>query len=299
MIKIAVLLTCFNRKEKTISCLRTLFDVLEKYQQTQQDKSKLSVAVFLTDDGSTDGTSDSVRDEFAGKNINIIKGTGSLYWAGGMRLAWNAALEDSVNWDYFLLLNDDTDLLSNLFEELFVTCEYGYNKYGIRGVVSGIISAKNDPSKITYGGDITVNKLTAARKRVYPNGEPIMVDFTNANILLIHASVVKKIGIFYKGFRHAHADFDYTNHARKAGIPVLLTGNVCGRCDDDHGTYEDYREKILSMSLRQRVIFFTNPASDYLCYIRRNAPFRYPFVAIGRFLNIYFPSIYYALFSKR
>lgn len=303
MISIAVLLTCFNRKEKTLSCLRALYTVQEQYVSSQHNQEKqIFLDVYLTDDGCTDGTADAIRIEFMNHPIHILQGNGNLFWAGGMRKAWNEALKMRCDWDYFLLLNDDTDILPNLFDELLSTRDYSIKRFGKEGIISGTTSAKNDHNLITYGGDIWVNRLTARTRRIIPKGTPEIVDVTNANILLVHMSVVRKIGIFYKGFRHGNADYDYSNHARKAGFPVLLTGNVCGRCDNDHDSYEDYSKKIIRMSLQQRRIFFHSPlksSADYLCFIRRNAPIRYPMVLIGRFLNIYFPKLYYRLNHKR
>lgn len=302
MISIAVLLTCFNRKEKTISCLESLFKVKDEFVNSHSENDLLSLEVFLTDDGCTDGTADAVRNNFSNQSVNIIQGDGNLYWAGGMRLAWSKALNSNTNWDYFLLLNDDTDLLPNLFQELFYTRDFCLNKYGKEGIISGITSSKKNHNIITYGGDVWMDKLGARSRRIIPNGTPELVDVTNANILLVHSSVVKTIGIFYKGFRHGNADYDYANHARKAGFPVLLTGNICGRCDDDHENFDEYKNKILSMTLKERRKFFSNPlksSADYLCFIRRNAIIRYPLVAFGRFLNLYFPMLYYRLRESR
>ena len=53
---IAVLLTVFNRKEKTIQCLKRLYNILplEGYL----------VDVYLTDDGRTDGTPEAAAEQF-------------------------------------------------------------------------------------------------------------------------------------------------------------------------------------------------------------------------------------------
>lgn len=81
---IAVLITCYNRREKTVNCLNLLF------------KCGLPVGfalkVYLVDDGSTDGTGEEVRKLFP--EIKVIVGSGELYWAGGMRLAWTEAIRD-------------------------------------------------------------------------------------------------------------------------------------------------------------------------------------------------------------
>ena len=114
--KIAALITCFNRKDKTLSCLTSLYHALDTYNEKSEDKIELSV--YLTDDGCTDGTADAVRNNFADKKITILQGDGNLYWAGGMRFAWKEALKKHSEWDFYLLLNDDVDLVDILFNEL-------------------------------------------------------------------------------------------------------------------------------------------------------------------------------------
>ena len=51
--KIAVLLTCYNRKDKTLACLKSL------------SKNSSSVIVYITDDASTDGTSLAIRQYYS------------------------------------------------------------------------------------------------------------------------------------------------------------------------------------------------------------------------------------------
>ena len=56
--RIAVLLTCFNRKDKTIACLHKLF---EAYKVVEND---IIIKVYLTDDASNDNTSEAVKRHF-------------------------------------------------------------------------------------------------------------------------------------------------------------------------------------------------------------------------------------------
>ena len=116
-ISIAVILTCFNRKEKTVQCLRYLFVAASQYNAGSEDGEKMHLSIFLTDDGCTDGTADAVREECKGQELHIIQGNGKCFWAGGMRLAWGEALKRQNEWDYYLLLNDDTIMSGNAFEE--------------------------------------------------------------------------------------------------------------------------------------------------------------------------------------
>jgi len=83
---IAALLTSFNRRTKTLQCLSELAkQLLPKGHR---------IEVFLVDDRSSDGTGDAVRREFP--SVNLIEGTGALYWCGGMRLAWRTAAKIRV-----------------------------------------------------------------------------------------------------------------------------------------------------------------------------------------------------------
>ena len=298
--KIAVLLTCFNRKQKTVSCLDGLFSAQHAFNARTKDQMELEV--FLTDDGCTDGTADALKSQFSDHTIHILQGTGSMYWAGGMRFCWREAMKRHSEWDYYLLINDDTEMIKNLFEELFEAEKYAVEHYGQEGIISGITCAKDDSSKLTYGGDVWVNRFLGTTRRLTPNGEPQMCDFTNANILLVPSKVVDKIGIFIDEFHHGKADYDYSNYARKNGIPVLLTANFCGRCDFDHPNYKEIANKVSAMSLKERKAYFNSPIhsiADYLLLVKRTSPLRYPIVWFSRRLNLYFPQFYYKISGSR
>jgi GT2 family glycosyltransferase len=67
---IAVLLTCHNRKEKTLSCLTALFNCIVP--------DGYGFNVFLVDDACTDGTAEAIKEKFP--QVNIIQETGNLCW---------------------------------------------------------------------------------------------------------------------------------------------------------------------------------------------------------------------------
>ena len=286
---IAVILTCFNRKEKTLSCLRGLYEAQKAYSQAH-----LSLGIYLTDDGCTDGTAQAVRDAFPDKDITILQGDGNLYWAGGMRFAWREALKRKNHWDFYLLLNDDTTPMDNMFYELFGAHEYCQRTFRTVGVYSGVTCDKDDPSVITYGGAIWVNKFLGTDKRLNPSGIPQEVDKTNANILLVAKEVTDKIGIFYEGYRHGAADYDYSIQAKKRGFKALISSNVCGKCERDHLNEESVREKICKMSSKERYTYFSSPVHskhDTLLSRKRNAPWTYPIKWISMTLNEELPII--------
>ena len=290
---IAVIITCHNRKEKTLHCLTNLFEAKKAYGHNE-----VRLAVFLTDDGCTDGTAEAVDQLFDRHEIHIIKGDGSLYWAGGMRAAWREALKEKKRWDYYLLVNDDTYAFDNLFTEMIEAHRYCLRTYKRPGLYSGVTCAQGQPDVITYGGD-REDRLCRLH-RVMPNGQPQLVDEANANLLLVPAMIVNEIGIFYEGYVHGSADYDYSRLARRNNIPVLITAHTCGECEYDHDSMRQEAKKLFSMNLSERRRYLNSPLHsdpEYLLYIRRNMPLRLPITLLLRKTRLYFPHIYY-VFNK-
>ena len=298
MWKIAVLLTCHNRKDKTLSSLRSLYEALDIYNNKSEGEV-ISLTTFLTDDGSTDNTAEEVINAFKGIDIHVINGDGNLFWAKGMILAWKAAMNYSNDWDFYLLINDDTLMKFNLFDELVEAHRYALDYFGVGGIYSGVTGSISNPEEVTYGGDFWVDGSYSKTKKLLPNGTPQRCNMTNANIFMVDKSVVDKIGIFYP-YKHGGADNDYTIHACKRNIPVLITGEICGLCDMDHVCGEDLRNKLANMSLKERVKYFSSPlhsTHDKLIFTWRNMPLRFPYVWFGRMMDILFPSFYTRLHS--
>ena len=197
-ITIAVILTCFNRKEKTVQCLRHLFAAACQYNAEHGGGEEVKLSIFLTDDGCTDGTADAVREACKGQELNISQGNGKCYWAGGMRLAWGEALKRQDEWDYYLLLNDDTIMSKNAFEELFKTHHYVLEHTGKPGIYSGMTSDIHDINHITYSGAVYDDASKGQYHKVMPEGKPLKVDITNANIVLVPRVILGRVGSFDK-----------------------------------------------------------------------------------------------------
>lgn len=209
MKRIAVLITCFNRKNKTLSCLNTLFS------QNNIDQA-FSISVYLVDDKSTDGTAEAVYERFP--SVHIIKGTGSLYWNRGMHVAWEAA--SSGDYDYYLWINDDTDLMLDAIDEL-LECET--TTVG-PALVCGAIRSR-DTSKFTYGG-ADKNGIP-----VEPNGEVRHCYIINGNCVLVNASAFNLVGNIDPVFPHAIGDHDYGLRLLKAGGTIVTTKKFIGYCE--------------------------------------------------------------------
>jgi len=275
---IAVLITCYNRKQKTLAFLDSL---------TRQTMfKKLQVDIYLLDDGSTDGLSEEVAVKYP--EIHLIKGTGNLFWAGGMRTAWKYAMQQK-KYDLYWLFNDDVVLFDNTVEKM-ISCYRRVNKDGVI-LVGSTLSPKTN--KLSYGGHSLYNMRHANYYTVEPDEqEPQPCHLGNANIMLVDNTTVERIGIFNDVYIHAVADYDYTLTAFKAGVKVLVAPGFYGYCEDDHGV------NWLSgkHSLKERISYLYSPKGlaykEYLIYIRKFFPLDY-FEAFAKlWLKTFFPIIW-------
>jgi len=298
-IKIATIVTCHNRSKKTIRSLSSLVLALSYYNKNSNNNIHLEL--FITDDGCTDNTFVEIAKYISSRiPVTVVKGDGNLFWAGGMRLAWKTSL--ARKWDFFLLLNDDTELCQNVFFELFSTDDFCIKNYNKRGLYSGMTSSNPDDNRVTYGGFVWENQAKATKRLLNATGKVQNCDMTNANILLVHNSVVETIGIFCTAYSHSLADFDFSIIAKQHGFPVVVTANICGFCEDDHLSKTEYLKKICNLSLSERKKHFSHPiysTQDYETFIRRTAPSRIILVKIGRWINLYAPKLYLLLHLLR
>ena len=218
---IAALLTCHNRREKTLGCLEALYaNVLPE---------EVTLHVILVDDGSTDGTETAVRERFS--DVYLIKGDGNLYWNGGMRLAFESAIHQGF--DYYLWLNDDTVLYKNTLGTLLETAMTVMSQKERAAIIVGTTQA-HQTGGATYGGLTRTSRWHPFKYHlVSVTNAPVPCDTMNGNCVLIPDEIVKKIGNLDAAFIHTIGDIDYGLRARKAGFRIFIMPGYAGQCDRD------------------------------------------------------------------
>lgn len=224
-VKLAVLMTCHNRRDTTLACLQAL------YQQNA------SFDVYLVDDGSSDGTSDAVRTNYP--EVKSLEGNGNLFWVGGMRLAFSEALKDG--YEYYLWLNDDTILEPDALSSLLETHEFLKKRDYLNSIVVGSVK---DPvtGKYTYGGRVrSKRRFSHTFEAVEPSKEPKECDTMQGNIVLIPHAVAKKVGNLDTAFTHQRGDLDYGLRARKLGCSIWVAPEYLGTCSQNsvRGSWAD------------------------------------------------------------
>jgi GT2 family glycosyltransferase len=104
-IKIAVIILNWNGLKDTENCLNNLYKQLDK-----------STRVFLLDNGSNNDESKIIEQEFNHNSIEIFRVENNLGFTGGCNYLIKRA--NKYNPEYYLFLNNDTEIPSNFLKEL-------------------------------------------------------------------------------------------------------------------------------------------------------------------------------------
>ena len=228
-------MTVFNRKDKTLACLSSLYKCVlpEKYE----------LNVFMLNDGCTDGTEIAVATQFP--QVTIIQGIVNLFWNRGMRLAWQTAAK-KFDYDYYIWLNDDVILFENALSEILYCSELKNNL----AMVCGSTCATNNKSILTYGGRIRRVGI------VQPNGQTQSCDCCNGQICLIPKAVYKVMGMNDPIFHHGFGDWDYGFRAKKKGFDIVVAPNISGMCDvNENDSFPKYLSPNTSIIKRLKILY--------------------------------------------
>ncbi len=233
--KMAVLITCYNRKAGTLECLKALF-------AASAQAPYVDLSVFLVDDGSTDGTGAEVQKAYP--EVHVIEGSGSLYWGGGMNVAWEEAANQGS--DFYMWLNDDTLLQKGAIRNLLADSA----RFNDNAIFVGA-SVWRDKPEVSYSGYLLSHKV-----KMVPTGIPIECDYFNGNIVLIPESVFSQVRFLDPYFKHVLGDNDYGMRARKVGIKSYVASEIAGECDG-HLTLSKWCDP--QVPLATRIRHFNSP----------------------------------------
>lgn len=275
--KVAVIMTCFNRRESTLSSLRALFRA--------SDPSLVHCAVFLVDDASSDGTAVAVSKEFP--QVHVQNGTGDLYWNAGMRLAWISAMDTDP--DFFLWLNDDLNLEADALKNLIACFQARRKVYGDQLIIVGrTVSPKT--GRTTYGGYVRASRTTRLNFRhLNDQDSGDLCDTMNGNCVLMPRDVVDTIGISSEKFRHSCGDIDYGLRARASGYLIV-------QCPEPVGIQEKNEvwtrsNSRLNLENWRFILFHPKgiPLYEWFYFCRAHGGVLWPINFIWRYLKILRP----------
>lgn len=271
--RLAVLLTCYNRKPKTLACLKALFN--------QELNEAIAISVYLVDDGSTDDTALTVSQTFP--EVKILQGSGSLFWNGGMRQAFAQALKQ--DYDYYLWLNDDTILYPNALNTLLQTSQELSSQGESQALIAG---STCDPTTntLTYGGVLRRSRWRPIKfDLVEPSEQAQRCDTVNGNCVLIPKAVAQAVGNLDPAFTHYAGDYDYGLRAQKQGCTVWVAPGYVGTCSQNYqpgsqdnlpmDSGESFKKigQPKGLSVKEQIL---HPLEEWKIFAQRHAGFLWP-----------------------
>jgi GT2 family glycosyltransferase len=258
--RVSFVTTCHNRVEHTVACLESI------YRQTAWDKHEFDIT--LMDDGSTDGTSLVVRQRFP--KVNVLSGSGSLFWAGGMRQAFTRALEAHA--DFYVWINDDTVLMIDAIEKMLDVAMRSRTGVGDAIVVVGPTLDPATGSTSYSGWRRSGRFFPGILKKVIPSGShAVRCDTFNANCVLISSAVAQAVGNLDEAFTHSMADFDYGLRAIRKGCAIVVAPTHVATCSANLGK-DLWVDRSLTLLARWKKLLGPKglPPREWLVFTRRH-----------------------------
>lgn len=252
----------FNQPQVTIDFLKSV----------KQNISPERVEVIVVDNGSNDDCGESYKEVYPG--LIYIRSEVNLGFAGGNNLGIRVA-----KGDYLLLLNNDTEITSNLIEILIAEFE----QHPEIGLISPLILYFDQPETIQYAGFTNMNYLTCRNKGIgsmeKDNGqydqESRETAFCHGAAMMCRREDLEKAGFMADLFFLYYEELDWCEHFKKAGKKIWFTGRT-----------RIYHKESMSVGKESSIktYFMTR---NRMLFIRRNTGF----------LNTLLFSIYYIFFA--
>jgi GT2 family glycosyltransferase len=205
MMPIYILLPVHNRRAQT-----------ERFIKCLAEQTYDNYHLILIDDGSSDGTAEMVQEKIS--SITILKGSGNLWWAGGLQKGIDWLCKNSISdSDVVLMINDDVTFNSDFLEKgVELVCRHPrtlIHSFAIGNQTGEIANAgvKADLEKLTF-------EVTALNEEI---------NCLATMGLFMRFTDLKQIGGFYpKLLPHYLSDYEFTIRARRKGVQLLASSEL-------------------------------------------------------------------------
>ncbi len=208
-IRVEVVFPVFNRRELTLQCLRSL---------ARQNTDCLDIGVVMVDDGSSDGTSEAVAEQFP--DVEVIMGDGNLWFTEGTNVAIRHALERDP--DYVLMINDDQVFDEDAIRYMVETAEKGEKR-----VVGSLLLLWDQPHKLFQVAPVWDTWIGSWRHWYQQTvwtipTKPWRVGLIVGNCVLVPARAFREHGLMNEKRYPNFGDAEFTPRLRKAGWELVI-----------------------------------------------------------------------------
>jgi GT2 family glycosyltransferase len=247
--KIYVVVPVYNRKS-----------YLERFLVCMRRQTFKNCEIVVVDDGSTDGTSELITEQFP--EVKLLWGDGNLWWTGAINMGIRYAMAQASTADAVLVINDDLEVNPDYLEIL-----YGLYKSMPRTLIGSVIVDIENPDLIHNGG-VIVNMLTAKftilnhKKKLseFEKDHYVEVSLLSGRGTLIPIQVFYEIGLFDEKHFQQGGDTELPVRARHSGYLLIASYGAIVKSHMD-GTYGINTSE--SYSLKDFIAYFFSIKSSF------------------------------------
>jgi GT2 family glycosyltransferase len=172
--------------------------------------------IIMVDNASKENPTEIIKSKYP--DVKLIVSDKNLGFTGGNNLGIKAA-----NGDYYFIVNNDTEVTSDLLERVVETFDIDKSI----GVVSPKIKYYSNPDTIQYAGFSEVNPFTGRGKtyggKKIDNGDfdtPGYTAYAHGAAMMVKKEVVEKVGMLPDLFFIYYEELDWSAHIRRAGYKI-------------------------------------------------------------------------------
>ncbi len=207
--RVEIVAPVHNRRTTTLRCLRSIARLRLK---------GIDVHTIIVDDGSTDGTSEAIREEFP--QTELLRGDGDLWYTEGTNVGVRAALEHDPT--HVLMINDDQILDSSCVQHLVETA-----RRHPRSVVGGLLLSWDTPHRIFQVAPKWSPWIGGWRHWVHQTVWTVparawQVDLIVGNCVLVPVEAFREAGLMDSSRYPNFGDAEFTPRLRRRGWRLLI-----------------------------------------------------------------------------
>lgn len=192
------------------------FKVTIEYLNSLKKISYPNYEVILVDNASIENPSDYIKNNFP--EVIFLRSEENLGFAGGNNLGIRKA-----KGDYFMLLNNDTEVEPGFLEPLV---EAMMNNPTI-GMVGSKVRFYQSPDIIQFAGATPMTKFTATSHFIGNNQKdkgqfdtPAVTPFASGAAMMVSRKICIKVGLMAEFFFLYYEELDWQERIRKAGYEI-------------------------------------------------------------------------------
>lgn len=206
-------------KYPLVSIISVNFNQLKVTEAFLDSLLKISypnIEVLVIDNGSNEDSSDYLQSKYPG--FKFIRSSENLGFAGGNNLGIRKA-----KGDYFMMLNNDTEVDPGFLEPLVECMENNSNV----GMVGSKVRYYYTPEVIQYAGATPMTRFTATshfignrQKDIGQFDEEKLTPFASGAAMMTSRKLCKDVGLMASFFFLYYEELDWQERIRKAGYEI-------------------------------------------------------------------------------